>query len=431
MRYVVVGMGVAGIAAIEAIRSIDASGEISWIGDDTHGYYSRPGLAYLLTGEVEERQLHPRVQADLAKWRINRIHARVARLSPGRRSIEMQRGDSIAYDRLLLVTGARAVPLNLPGAHLHGVVKLDHMDDARRILKLASRRRTAVVVGGGITALEIVEGLVARGVKVHYLLRGRRYWSNVLDEGESGIVERRLQADGVDLIYNAELAEIQGGEHVQAVRLKDGRVLKCSLVGYAIGVQPRLDLAGEAGLATERGILVDETRRTSDPNVFAAGDVAQVHDPRLGRSVVESLWNSAREGGRAAGFNMAGKQARYVKTVSFNVTRLAGLTTTIIGGVGHGRDEDVIGIVRGDSETWRERAPAIEARAQWQSNHLRLLVGEHSLVGAVIMGDQAISTPLEHLISSGADISPIRERLLAGKAGIPGIIVDFWSSWRN
>jgi NAD(P)H-nitrite reductase large subunit len=102
--------------------------------------------------------------------------------------IELKDGSHIGYDRLLIATGASAARSAVPGANLQGVVKLDNLEDARRILSLARRRRVAVVVGGGITALEIVEGLVAKGVKTHYFLRRDRYWHNVLDETESRIV---------------------------------------------------------------------------------------------------------------------------------------------------------------------------------------------------------------------------------------------------
>ena len=135
MKYVVVGTGVAGLAAIEAIRSIDAAGEIAWIGDDAHGYYSRPGLAYLLTGEVHDRQLYPQVGDELKKWRVNRTHARVARLFPAQRSIELQQGDTLSYDRLLLALGAQAAPLDVPGAQLQGVFE----DIAKRVFTRLSK----------------------------------------------------------------------------------------------------------------------------------------------------------------------------------------------------------------------------------------------------------------------------------------------------
>jgi NAD(P)H-nitrite reductase large subunit len=302
------------------------------------------------------------------------------------------------------------------------------MEDAKRILKLAKRGKTAVVVGGGITALELVEGLVSRGLKVHYLLRGDRYWSNVLDQQESKIVEHHLQEKGVKLHHHAEVIEVTGrNSRVSGVKLLNGQALKCDLVAYAIGIQPRVKLAQEAGLAIDRGILVNEYLQTNDSDIFAAGDVAQVYDPRSGRSVLDSLWGPARQQGYAAGLNMAGKPFAYIKAVPFNVTRLAGLTTTIIGAVGRGRDDDLVGIARGDSETWRQLPDSIVAQTGFQVNRLRLLVSEKTFIGAIVMGDQTLSFPLEKIISNNMDISPIRERLLAPNAKIGDIVAEFWA----
>jgi NAD(P)H-nitrite reductase large subunit len=289
-----------------------------------------------------------------------------------------------------------------------------------------------VVVGGGITALELVEGLLARGMKMHYLLRGDRYWSNVLDRQESHIVEGRLQAEGVMLHHHAELVEITGRNgRVNGVRLLDGRAIKCDLVAYAIGIYPSLDLAANTALALDRGLLVNEHLQTNDPDIYAAGDVAQAYDPLSGRSVLDSLWNPAREQGHVAGLNMAGRKTAYLKSPPFNVTRLAGLTTTIIGAVGRGHDEDVLGIARGDSETWRDLPDAIVAQSGFDVNHMRLLVGERSLIGAVLMGDQTLSKPLQKMISNRADISSIRGKLLEPDAPIADLIADFWVGWRK
>ena len=427
MRYVIIGTGVAGVSAVEAIRGAERGAEIVMAGDDPHGYYSRPGLAYFLTGELHDKALFPKTREEYARLNFKFMNARVAEIDREKKSILLNGKTPLTYDKLLIATGASAVPLTVPGANLQGVVKLDHLNDAHSITKLAKRGRTAIVVGGGITALELTEGLLARGMNVQYLLRGDRYWSNVLDEGESRIVEARLQAEGVTLHYRSDIAEIVGKSKVSGVRLKDGRSLKCDLLAYAIGVSPRMELARAAGLDVERGILVNEYLQTNDPDIFAAGDVAQVFDPLTGHSVLDSLWNPAREQGFAAGLNMAGQNKPYLKSAPFNVTRLAGLTTTIIGAVGHGRDEDVLGIARGDSETWRELPDAIVAQGGFDVNHVRLVIGEKSLHGAVVMGDQTLSTPLQNIISKQIDISPIRERLLARDAKIADVLVEFWS----
>ena len=427
MKYVLIGSGVAGIAAIEAIRSVDEAGEIVLIGDDPHGYYSRPGLAYYLTGELHDKALFPRTGDDYRRMKFRYAKDYVTRIDRDNHLLELGDKGVLSYDRLLIAVGAQAVHLKVPGSNLDGVLKLDHMEDAKRILKFARRGKTAVVIGGGITALELVEGLVARGVKVHYLLRGDRYWSNVLDEQESKIVEHRLQEEGVKLHYHSEILEVTGKKNnVNGIVLKDGKSLKCDLVAYAIGIRPRVELAKQAGLEVDRGILVNEYMQTNDPDIYAAGDVAQVFDPTTGQSSLDSLWAPARQQGHTAGLNMAGKQTAYVKSAPFNVTRLAGLTTTIIGMVGKGRDDDMVGIARGDSETWRHLPEAIVAQTGFEVNRLRVLVGEKTLLGAIVMGDQKLSFPLEKIISNNLDISPIREKLLTPNARIADVIVDFW-----
>ncbi len=432
MRYVLIGAGVAGIAAIEAIRSLDKTGEITIISDDPHGYYSRPGLAYYLTGEISDRALYPRTQDDYQKLNFKYLKSRVTSVFPLEHSLVLQENSKLKYDKLLIAVGASTLPLKVHGAGLDGVVKLDHMTDAKHILKLAKSGRTAVVIGGGITALELTEGLLARRMKVHYLLRGDRYWSNVLDPHESRLVEGRLRAHGAQIHYQAELNEIIGKkDRVSEVHLEDGRTIKCDMVAYAIGVRPRLELVQNTDLKLDRGILVNEHLQTSDPDIFAAGDVAQVYDPLSGQSVLDSLWSPAREQGRIAGLNMAGRRKAYLKSAAYNVTRLAGLTTTIIGAVGQGRDEDLTGIARGDSETWRNLPDAIMAQSGFDLNHLRLVIGEKTLLGAIVMGDQTLSGPLQKMVVGGADISSIRDRLMQANAPIADLIADFWMTWRR
>lgn len=431
-RYVIIGGGPAGIAAAEAIRRNDLGAELRLVCDDPDGYYSRPGLAYFLTGEIPEEMLYPFNEQDLRKLGIYMLRGRAIRVDTAVRRVELQDGSLVAYDRLLIATGAQAAPSKIPGSDLEGVVKLDCLVDAKHILKLARKARYAVVIGGGITALEIVEGLRARGVKTHYFLRGDRYWSNVLDETEAKIIEHRLKEEGVILHYNTETEEIFGKNgRVAGVRTKDGRQISCDLVAVAIGIRPRLELAVRSGIETDRGILVNEYMETSAPGIYAAGDVAQVYDPFTGKSVLDSLWGPAREQGTAAGMNMSGKRTPYLKEVAFNVTRLANLTTTIIGTVGQGNDPDLLGIARGDSETWRQLPDAIAAQANFDVNRLRLLVGSKTLLGALLMGDQTLSQAVQQLVAKRVDITSIRDQLLDPKAPLAEIITNFYIEWKR
>ncbi len=434
-RYVIIGAGAAGVAAAEAIRSRDTAGEILMLCAEPDGFYSRPGLAYYLNGEIPEKQLHPFHSQDFARLNITLRKDPVIALDPEGHTARLASGKTITYDKALIATGASArSPRDVPGTRLEGVVKLDNLSDARQIIKLVRWRKRAVVVGGGITALEIVEGLLARGVKVHYFLRGERYWGSVLDEQESRIVEHRLQEEGVQIHYHTELAEIMEKRgRVAGVRTKKGETIKCGIVGIAIGVQPNIKVAVDAGLETDRGILVNPYLQTSHPDVYAAGDVTQVVYPDRGKQRLNVLWWVARREGHIAGLNMTGHKTYYHPDVPFNVTRLAGLTTTIIGSVGRGseHDDDLLGIARGDSETWRELPDAIVAQRGFDVNRMRLMIGEKHLLGALVMGDQTLSQPLHHLVTNKVDITPIRERLLMPQAPIGEILAEFWSEWRQ
>ncbi len=431
-RYVIVGTGPAGISAAETIRAHDPISEIILIGEEKAAFYSRPGLAYYLAGEVPERQLYPFASGYFDRLQLRRLPARVVRLYTQEHQVELAAGDRLSYDRLLLATGSQATLPALPGIELAGVVKLDTLDDAREMFKRSRQARDAVVVGGGITALEIAEGLRAQGVRTHYFLRQDRYWSGVLDEAESLIVEKRLEEKDIRLYYRTELAEIVGKrDRVAGVLTKDGRQVECQIVALAVGVRPRHELASAAGLAVDRGILVDEYLHSSAPGILAAGDVAQVFDPLAGKAILDTLWSTAIAQGHAAGLNMGVQPTPYHKAVPVNVTRLAGLTTTIIGVVGQGKDHDLPGIARGDSEGWRQRPDALVVQSQLEGGHLRLLIQEHTLIGAVVMGEQTLSRSLYRLISGRVDITPISDQLLRPEAPLVDLIATFEAKWRK
>ncbi len=160
--HVIIGAGAAGISAAEAIRAEDPHAEIVLITEEKDGYYSRPGLAYYLSGETTESMLFPFAKQDFSQLKISPVYGSAARIIPAGKSVLLAGGQSISYDRLLIATGAEARTVDLPGADLDGVVKLDNILDARLILKQARKAKAAVVIGGGITALELVEGFTAR-----------------------------------------------------------------------------------------------------------------------------------------------------------------------------------------------------------------------------------------------------------------------------
>lgn len=431
-RYVLIGSGIAALSAAEAIRQTDATGSITLVSEEPHPFYSRPGLAYLLRKDIGEDQLRIRTEKDIAELRLERLTARVERLEPEARELVLADGRQLNYDRLLLATGALAAPPPFPGANLAGVVKLDSLNDTRRILQLARRRRPAVVVGGGITALELAEGLCTRGMKVQYFLRGTRYLSDVLDEVESRMVLDRLRREGVTIRTGTQVKEVVGVEgRVNAVVTQAEERVSCEVVAVAIGVRPRVELAKAAGLTVRKGIVVDEFLETSALDVFAAGDVAEVVDPRTGNAALDVLWPVALQQGLAVGANMAGQRKSYLKSTPFNVTQLAGLKTTIIGAVGGGSNEDLVAITRGESEAWRRSAQARMLGTSDGVNRVRLVLDGNRLIGALVLGEQGWSRPLQQLIVEQADVAPIRDALLQGGAITLEQLAAFHLRWEQ
>lgn len=430
--YVLIGSGPASISAAETIRVLDDDASITVVGAERYGYYSRPGLAYLLAKEVDEQGLYPVSRTEFARLRIDFIGERAARIDPAAHVVTLEGGRPLPYDRLLIATGSWAIPVGVPGAGLDGVTKLDDMHDAHDLIRRSGRAKAGVVVGGGITALEIVEGLCAHKVLVHYFMRKDRFWGNVLSEAESAIVEEGLRTKGVKVHHFTELAQVLGRDgKVTGVQTLEGETIPCDLVAVALGVLPQKELAEAAGLRCDRGILVDEHLRTSDQDIFAAGDIAEVADPVTGRGTVEVLWNSAVVKGRVAGNNMASERpVSYDAGAPLNVTRIAGFKITIMGTVGSGRDSDVQGIVRGDSETWSQLGESPVIETQVGDAHVRLALGERTLVGAVVMGDQALSFPLQELIAARADVPELVTALQKPGAPVGELIDRFWRDWR-
>jgi NAD(P)H-nitrite reductase large subunit len=430
-RHVLIGCGPASISAAQTIRGLDGAAHITIVNSDPNGYYSRPGLAYYLAKEVPEERLAPFTGDDLSRLNADLVSGRAVGIDRAARVVALADGRALPYDRLLLATGSAAISVGVPGADFDGVTKLDNMDDARDLIKRSRHAKTAVVVGGGITALEIAEGLRAHRVHVHYFMRRDRYWGNVLSEKESSVVEDGLRARGVEIHHFTELVRVLGRDgRLTGVETADGTQIACNLLAVAIGVLPQKQLAEEADLDCGRGVLVDQYLRSNDPSIFAAGDIAEVCEESTDRRTLDVLWSAAVAKGRIAGHNMAHEpMLRYDEGAPLNVTRLAGFKITIMGSVGNGQDSDLQGLSRGDSDTWADLGESTMLEVQDGPTHLRLALGERTILGAVVMGDQALSFPLQDLIGHRVDVGSIVPTLLEPDAAVAQIITDFWEGW--
>jgi NAD(P)H-nitrite reductase large subunit len=438
-RFVIIGNGAAGITAAEELRRRDPRAEIAICTDEPYPMYSRPGLAYVLINEVSAQQAMARKPEWYQQQRIELIHSRAVALDFKRQLVSLANGRGLLYDALLIAVGATAVKAPFPGGDLDGVVYLDNLDNTLDILKRVKTARAGVVVGGGITALELTEGLAHHDVETHYLSRKNNLWSALLNDQESKLVERQMIHHGALIHYQREIAEIIGRDgKVAAVKTTKGEEIPCQIVGVAVGVKPNLALVKGTPLEIDRGLLTDEYLQTNIPGVYAAGDCAQIYDAWSGEKRVDSLWPTAVASGRVAAQNMLGLRTPYVKGVPFNAALLFGLHLTAIGQVAAaGRDdaeaEELSFISRGASEVWTSSSGSgyTSAWADDGTSSQRLILRNNTIAGALLLGNQRLADPLRDLIDRRVDISHIKDRLLKGSTALAVAVMDEWTRWKR
>jgi 3-phenylpropionate/trans-cinnamate dioxygenase ferredoxin reductase subunit len=304
--FVIIGTGRAGSRAAEALRDDGFAGRIVLVGEEAHAPYDRPplskhrlfdpaGSGWLYGADYfTERQIDVRYGAPVTS--IDRSAHQVVFAS----------GERLAYDRLLLATGSHSRRLDLPGGTLAGIHTLRTLDDSRAIAPLLRPGRRLVVVGGGLIGLEVAAGAIRREMIVTVIEAAPRLMARAVPSEIAAAVECEHRGNGVAFRFEAALASFEGDAVVEAVCLADGSRIAADLVLVAIGAVPCIELARDAGLRVDSGIVVDATLRSSDPNIFAAGDVSSFHHVLFGRRLRLEHWNNAQEQGRHAAASMLG-----------------------------------------------------------------------------------------------------------------------------
>lgn len=306
-QIVIVGAGLAGVTAAEALRSGGFAGTITLLGDEPHGPYHRPPLSKAwLAGEVDAAQLVMRAPAMLARKQIElRTGVQVSAIDRAAQLVRLADGSALPYTGLVLATGSTPRRLALPGGDAPNVLPLRSRDDASAIAaqlaRCAAEQLPVVVIGGGFIGLEVAATARKKGLTVTVLEAAPRLLGRVLVPALSSWFAALHRGHGVELVLDARIAAIETGADglASAVTLADGTRLPCGLVVLGVGVSANDALAASAGLACERGIIVDACGRTADPRIVAAGDcTARQHDGQLLR--LESVQNATEQGKSAA-----------------------------------------------------------------------------------------------------------------------------------
>ena len=309
---VIVGASLAGGTAAVTLREQGFDGDLVLIGAERQLPYNRPPLSkgYLRGQDRFEDQL-VKPASYYAEQRIQlKLGVRATAIDAKQKVVELESGESVVYDRLLVATGSRNRTLSVPGANLAGVFQLRTVEDCDRIRAAASRGRRAVVIGFGFIGSEVSAALRHVGVEVVAVEGGRVPLARVVGDEVGQVLADIHREKGVELISEDSVAALEGGDRVERVRTRKNRVFECDLVVAGIGIVPNIELLEAAGAQVDNGVLVDERCRTSLPDVFAAGDVTNHLHPIFGRLRVEH-WNNGYQQGRAAARSLLGGTQLY------------------------------------------------------------------------------------------------------------------------
>ncbi len=325
-----IGNGVAGVTAAGHLRRLSPDCRIDLVSRSPHPFYNRIAIARL----IHEPQGLGSLQLMPERWyeeqRVQQwLNTSVAGIDRAAREVVLGTGQVLPYDRLILATGASWAPLGLPGVELPGVFGLREASDAMHIRAYAQRRRAAraAVIGGGLLGLEVAEALTKLGLDVTVLERGTGVSRHVLDARGSEIVQAAIHEVGITVRTQSSVRAIEGDQRVRGVRLDGGEVLPVDLVICCTGIQPHTELATDAGLQVQRGIVVDDRMATSDPSIFACGDAAELDGQIAGH------WAVGAAQAEVAAVNALGGSRAFRATPVPTVLKLDALEVVSVGNV--------------------------------------------------------------------------------------------------
>ena len=389
MHVLIIGNGIAGLTAARALSEGGVDVEVTT--QEAHPYYPRPRLYGFLAGEIEREALYAYSPAWYEERGITlHLGVGVVGLDPSAKQIRLADGRPVSYERLLLATGSHPFIPPIEGVEQEGVFTLRTIEDGLAIRRWAEGARRALVIGGGLLGLEAARALGTLGVEVTVLEMASYLLPRQLDAEGGALLSKRIEAMGIEVALNASSRAILGAGRVAGVLLEDGREIEGDMVLISAGIRSNVQLAQEAGLEVQQGVIVDEHLRTSAEDIYAAGDVAEF------RGRVYGIIPAAIEQARVAAANMVGREGvEYRGTVPSNALQVVSIDCASIGvhhppaGVGY-----------------------LELRRSGAQGYKKLVLKDGRLVGAILLGYRKDVAPISQLIRKEADVSRHVERLL-------------------
>jgi nitrite reductase (NADH) large subunit len=391
---VIVGNGMAAARLVDELAKT-ALGRyaIAVIGEEPRLAYNRVLLSSVLAGETASHEIELK-PADW--WRDRGVTLKygcaVTEIDVGRRELKIANDESIEFSKLVLATGSTPLRLNVPGTELAGVHTFRDSRDVDLLLTLAAAKKRVVVVGGGLLGLEAAYGLAKAGAPVTLIHLMERLMERQLDAPAAALLKSLVEPRGIAVLLNANTARILGESRVEGIELTDGRRVDADAVIFAAGIRPNIALASDAGIAVNRGIIVDDQLQTGVPGIFALGECAE-H-----RGVCYGLVEPAYEQARILARHLAGRSATYTGSVVATNLKVSGVSV-FSGG-------DFLG---GDG------TESLVLSDLGRGTYKKLVISEGRLAGAVLVGDVTDALWYLELMRGCEKVARIRKDMMFGR----------------
>ncbi|MRX62741.1 NAD(P)/FAD-dependent oxidoreductase [Maribacter luteus] len=321
-HIVIIGNGISGITAARHIRKLSDK-RITVISAETDYFFSRTALMYVYMGHMKFEHTQPYEPWFWKKNRIQLVKAFVKNVNHQDKLLELQEGQSISYDKLIIATGSKPNKFGWPGQDLKGVQGLYSKQDLDGVEKYAPDNKTckrAVIVGGGLIGIELAEMLRTRNIPVTFLVRENSFWNGVLPAGESQMINEHILEHHIDLKLATNLTEIIPDENGRAKAIKTDKdeTIECDFVGLTAGVSPNVDFLKNSGIDIGRGVKVNRLLETNITDIYAIGDCAEQHEAIGYRRPIEAVWYTGRMMGETVAQTICGNKTEYKPGHWFN-----------------------------------------------------------------------------------------------------------------
>lgn len=391
MRVIIIGNGLAGTIAAKTIREQDRNVEIDIFADEKYHYYPRPNLIEFLAGHLPLERIYAFPEGWYSEQGLKvHLEETVLKIFPDTKEIEAAAGKREKYDFLILANGSLAFIPPFKGVEKEGVFTLRTLDDAFGILDYIQDHRKVTVIGGGLLGLETARALRSRGASVEVVEFYGYLLPRQLDSQGASLLKSQIENMGIRVHLGLACEEILGQERITGLRFKGGREIQTETAVVAAGVRPNLRLAKEAGLETDRGVVVNDTLQSSHPGILAAGDVTQ-HAGRV-YGIIPASFNQAR----IAALNVLGQKKKYEGTIPSNTLKVVGIDLTSVG------------VVNPEDESYEE----LRKENRDQGIYKKVVLQNGEIHGLICLGTKKGVSEISRLIARKANVEKWKDALL-------------------